>query len=92
MSDDANLAGLSGSFRLALANLEGAESSVSITRGRADGAAQFLARLADGSSNDLLADAMSLVAQSDQQLEEIAARYAMAREKITEYMMSKGLG
>jgi hypothetical protein len=72
--------------------LEGAQSSINVTRDRADGASRILATTADGSSNELLAQVMGMVAVADDRLEEILGAYAQAAVLVREYKISRGLG
>lgn len=89
MSD---LDSLGASLTRCITALEDAQSSVGVTRDRADGASKILAATADGSSNDLLASVMGMCAVADDRLEEIANAYVQAAELVREYKISKGLG
>jgi hypothetical protein len=69
------------------------QSIAAIERSRTDAinAGRMMAQTTEGSVDDGLSDAMVMVAEADRELEDIAARYVKAVEKIREYKSSRGI-
>lgn len=85
----ANVDQLRASINRCLHELRSAQSSVNVTRDRADGASRILANTAEGSANDLLAEAIGICATMDVKLEGVLAGYAQALDCVERYRDSK---
>jgi hypothetical protein len=88
----ANLEDLAASITRASEAIEAAQGSCGVTRDRGDGATLILAGTADGSTNDLLADALAQLGIADTLIESALTAYVLAAQKVEEYRAQKGLG
>lgn len=92
MSGQANLSDLGGAIQRCIAEIEKAQSALMLARDRASGAQQIIAITGEGSSNDLVASAMTIVAQADMTVEEVANSLVSAIDSLQQYAAQKGLG
>lgn len=92
MSAGAGLDDLGGAIGRCIREIEGAQSALRVARDRAQAAQQIIAITGEGSSNDLIASAMAIIAQVDVELEAAAATYVSAVDSLQQYAAQKQLG
>lgn len=91
MSAGANLGDLGGSIGRCIREIESAQSALQVARDRVGAAQQIIAITGEGSSNDLVASAMAIVAQVDIEIEAQAGTLVSAIDSLQQYAQQKGL-
>jgi hypothetical protein len=91
MSDEATLAALGLSYRAALEEIKNAQASANLTIDRAGAAVRIVGNAADGSTNTLVANALSGLADAALAVEQALAQLVQAATDVEQFISDKGI-
>ncbi len=88
---DANLSGLGASFRAAMAEIENAQSSANLTIDRCNEAGRQLGLTAEGSTSELVSNALANLAEATLAVEGVIAQLVASKTDIEQHVAAKGI-
>lgn len=89
MSDGATLSALGATYRAAISDIEGAQSSANVTIDRCNAAVTLIGTAADGSSNELVTNALTGVAGATLALEQAIVQLVQSKTDLEQYLTER---